>query len=214
MLRAAEASGLVLHADLEPRYLPAVAAMRDLFGAEGVLGQLQSIRLDHEMDLEASYRLRSMVFGLGPWYVDLLDALATSPAEAVELIPEKVRPDGLVVSGQALIRYESGTDATWSFGFEGPRRLAMDLSATGDKGEARADLTTGALSWRQTAGEWSCDVVDCSRPEAGFIGMRESIHAFIGAVQGQGESQSGPDVILRVQPILVELRRLEAALSR
>ena len=176
----------MLHADVEPRYLPAVGALADLFGSDGELGPLRSLRLDHEMLLAAEYRRSSMLFGLGSWYVDLLDAVAASPASRVDLSPGKVRDDGLVVTGEARIRYESGAEATWAFGFEGPRTLGLCISASGAGGDAEADLTTGRVRRRPAGGGWTCEVIDCTRPEAGFIGMRESLGAFIAAARGQG----------------------------
>lgn len=211
MLELAEAGPSVLHSDVEPRYLPVVRALRGLFGA-GPLGTLLSMRLDHEMILSSEYSQPSMVFGLGPWYVDLLDALADSRASSIELVPDRRRDDGLLVSGQAEIAYESGAAAAWNFGFEGPLDLGLSMSLTGEKGEATADLATGEYRWRRTGGDWNVAIADCTRPEAGFIGMRESIHAFFAAARGEGTTMSGPDVIRRTQPVLVELQRQEAAL--
>ncbi len=210
MLSAAEAGRAVLHADVEPRYLPAMGALRELFAGGGELGPLRSVRLDHRMMLAAEYRRSSMLFGLGPWYVDLLDSLIESPAAEVGLRPGKVRPDGLMVSGEARIRYESGAEGTWAFGFEGPETLVLGIAASGDGGEARADLTMGLVRGRRAGGEWTSEIVDCTRPEAGYIGMRESLGCFLAAVRGEGRTMSGPDAIRRTQPVLVKLRELEA----
>jgi predicted dehydrogenase len=143
--------------------------------------------------------------------VDLLDAFAHSPASQIKLQSGRRRNDGLLVTGQANIKYESGVTATWHFGFEGPSELGLSVSLMGDKGEAEADLTTGEYRWRLAGDEWQTATADCSRPEAGFIGMRESIHAFLAAVRGEGKTLSGPEVIRRTQPVLLELQRQEAA---
>ena len=121
--------------------------------------------------------------------------------------------DGLVVTGEARVRYESGAEATWAFGFEGPRTLGLCISASGAGGDAEADLTTGRVRRRPAGGEWTSEVIDCTRPEAGFIGMRESLGAFIAAARGQGRTSSGPDVIRRTQPILLRLGELEAGIG-
>lgn len=213
MLAMAEAGRGVLHSDVEPRYLPVVQALRSLFG-DGELGALRSLRLNHEMLLSSDYSERSMVFGLGPWYVDLLDAFSGSPAARVELVPDGRRDDGLLVTGEAKIEYETGVSATWHFGFEGPRELGLSVSLKGERGEAEADLTNGAYGWRRAGGNWRSAVSDCSRPEAGFIGMRESLRSFLAAVRGQGETMSGHEVIRRTQPVLLELQRQEMGLSR
>jgi predicted dehydrogenase len=214
VLSLAENGSAVFHSDVEPRYLPAVASIRSLFGSDGELGELRSLSLDHEMLLSSEYSGSSIFFGLGPWYVDLLDAFAGSPVDRIELVPGRHRDDGLLVTGEANIKYESGVTAAWHFGFEGPREIGLSVSLTGAKGEVKADLTTGEYRWRLTDGEWKSAVADCSRPEAGFIGMRESIHAFLAAVRGEGQTMSGPDVIRRTQPVLLELERQEMALNR
>jgi predicted dehydrogenase len=213
VLELANNGNPVFHSDVEPRYLPLVATINGLFGSEGVLGQLRSFSLDHEMLLSSEYSGSSIFFGLGPWYVDLLDAFAQSPADRIELVPGRHRNDGLLVTGQTNIGYESGVTATWHFGFEGPSELGLSVSLTGDKGEVQADLTTGEYRWRLTGDEWQSATADCSRPEAGFIGMRESIHAFLAAIRGEGKTMSGPDVIRRTQPVLLELQRQETALN-
>jgi len=214
VLELAENGSGVFHSDVEPRYLPAVEALRGLFGSEGVLGQLQSFSLDQEMMLSSEYSGSSIFFGLGAWYVDLLDAFAQSPATQIKMVPSRRRDDGLLVTGQATIGYESGVTALWRFGFEGPSELGLSVSLMGDRGEAQADLTTGEYRWRLAGGDWQSAMADCSRPEAGFIGMRESIHAFLAAVRGQGKTMSGPDVIRRTQPVLLELQRQETLTSR
>ena len=214
VLELAENGSGVFHSDVEPRYLPLVPAIRSLFYSEGVLGELRSFSLDHEMLLSSEYSGSSIFFGLGPWYVDLLDAFAQSPADQIELTSGRRRDDGLLVTGHTNIKYESGVTATWHFGFEGPRELGLSVVLMGEKGEAQADLTTGEYRWRLTGGEWQTATADCSRPEAGFIGMRESIHAFLAAVRGEGMTMSGPDVIRRTQPVLLELERQEMVHDR
>ena len=214
MLTLAESGTAVLHVDVEPRYLPAVQALCRLFGEGGELGVLHSCHLQHEMLLASEYRRSSMIFGLGPWYVDLLDSLIESPANRIDMMPAKVRGDGLVVTGRAEIGYESGARSSWVFSFEGPRVLGLKVTLNGARGEATADLTTGEYLWRRQGGDWRSGMADCTRPEAGFVGMRESLRAFISAGRGQGKTMSGPDVIRRTQPVLLELRRQEEEISR
>ena len=214
MLTLAESGSAVLHVDVEPRYLPAVQVLRRLFGDGGELGVLHSCQLEHEMVLASEYRRSSMIFGLGPWYVDLLDSLIESPAKRIDMVPAKVRGDGLVLAGQAEIGYESGARSSWAFSFEGPRVLGLRVTLKGEAGEATADLTSGEYLWRRKGGDWNSGTADCTRPEAGFVGMRESLRAFISAARGQGRTMSGPDVIRRTQPVLVELRKQESELCR
>ena len=213
MLALAESGPAVLHVDVEPRYLPAVQALRELFGEGNELGALHSCHLEHEMVLASEYRRSSMIFGLGPWYVDLLDSFVHSSANCIELVPSRVRGDGLVVTGRAEVGYESGARATWSFSFEGPRTLGLKVTLNGAGGEATGDLTTGEYRWRRPGGDWKSRVADCTRPEAGFVGMRESLRAFIAAARGQGRTMSGPDVVRRTQPVLLRLQTLEAGSS-
>lgn len=214
MLTLAESGSAILHVDVEPRYLPAVQVLRRLFGDEGELGVLHSCHLEHEMVLASEYRRSSMIFGLGPWYIDLLDSLIESPAKRIDMMPAKVRGDGLVLTGRAEIGYESGARSSWAFSFEGPRVLRLKVTLKGEAGEATADLTSGEYLWRRKGGDWKSGIADCTRPEAGFVGMRESLRAFISAARGQGRTMSGPDVIRRTQPVLVELRKQESEICR
>ena len=86
----------------------------------------------------------------------------------------------------------------WSFNFRSPERLSLRLEVAALEGEAEADLMTGRYRYRAGSPDWVEAEAPPALPAYGFVGMRECVAAFLGAVRGEGASLTGPDVLGRV----------------
>ena len=130
LLDLAEKSERVFHADLELRYLPVVAAVRSLV-EKGGLGRLLLVRVELETDWAGQEAMKepflgSMAFSVGPWYLDLIDALVDGRPERVDLfgsypaVPPSCR-SGRPASSSPMELWESGRSTceavrSWSYG--------------------------------------------------------------------------------------------------
>ena len=215
LLDLADRSELVFHADLELRYLPVVVALRELL-ASGRLGRPLLVRVELENDwargraFDDREKPESIAAGLSTWYVDLLDALVKKPARRVDLYGSRPRHESVVEIGTAAVQFSDEAFGEWAFNLRSGESLALRMKVVGTKGEAEADLLSGAYRHRVSGGGWLSATADCSRPIHGFVGVRESVEAFLSAVRGQGRTISGADVYRRVHAMQTSLRRSEA----
>jgi predicted dehydrogenase len=214
LLDLADLSELVFHADLELRYLPVVGALRDLL-ARGDLGRPLLVRVEMEngwaresaFDDDAP---ESMAGTLSTWYVDLMDALFEKPARRMDLYGSRPRHESVVEVGTAAVQFSDEAFGEWAFNLRSGEDLALRIKVAGTEGEAEANLLTGAYRHRVRDSDWISGAADCSRPIHGFVGMRESVQAFLSAVWGHGRTKSGADVYRRVHAIQTALHRSEA----
>ena len=214
LLDLADRSELVFHADLELRYLPVVGALRELL-ASGRLEQPLLVRVELENDWARGRAFDdagpvSMAAGLSAWYVDLMDALMKKPAQRVDLYGSRPRHESVVEIGTAAVQFSDEAFGEWAFNLRSGESLALRMKVVGTNGEAEADLLSGAYRHRVSGGGWLSATADCSRPIHGFVGVRESVEAFLSAVRGQGRTISGADVYRRVHAMQTALRRSEA----
>jgi predicted dehydrogenase len=195
LLNQAEHAPQVFHVDLELRYLPVIGVLRDL-AARGEFGSLLSVEVRHVCDWSARRdpALPSMVPGLSTWYVDAMDAVADSAAKRVELFAAPPRPE----VGRALFQLSNGATGEWAFDLRSPEPFSLTIDVVGSEGAAFADLLTGEYRFRTGDTDWTAGVLDCSRPVLGFVGMRESVHAFLDAVHGDTPTLSGAEVYRRI----------------
>ena len=205
LLDFAGRSGLVFHADMELRYHPVVAAMCGLL--DDKLGPALSVRVVQRCnwamtwDEDAVERGR-MASGLSIWYLDPVDALVDREPRRVDVIGARPRFEKAVEAGSALVEYE-GAVGEWSFNLRSPERLSLRLEVVALEGEAEADLMTGRYRYRTVSPEWVEAEAAPAQPVYGFVGMRECVAAFLGAIRGEGCSLTGPE----------ELRRVHAAVT-
>jgi predicted dehydrogenase len=214
LLDLADRSELVFHADLELRYLPVIGALREIF-AQGELGRPLLVRVELENGWARERALddvspESMAGTLSTWYVDLMDAIFEKPTRRVDLYGSRPRHESVVEVGTAAVEYSDEAFGEWAFNLRSGEDLALRIKVAGTEGEAEADLLTGAYRHRVRDSEWVSAAADCSRPVHGFVGMRESVEAFLSAVRGQGRTKSGADVYRRVHAIQMALQRSEA----
>lgn len=195
LLDKAEHAPQVFHVDLELRYLPVINALRDM-ASRGEFGSLLSIEVRHICDWSAQRdpALPSMAPGLSTWYVDAMDAVADSAVRRVELF---AAPPGQQV-GRALFHLSSGATGEWKFDLRSPEPFSLTIEVVGSEGSAFADLLTGEYRYRIGGADWTAGVLDCSSPILGFVGMRESVHAFVDAIHGDAPTLSGAAVYRRI----------------
>ena len=200
LLDLAGRSGLVLHADLELRYHPVVAAIAGLL--EDKLGPALSVRVVQNCNWamtwdEDAVKRGAMASGLSIWYLDPIDALIGRQPRRVDVIGARPRFERAVETGSALVEYD-GAVGEWSFNFRSPSGLSLRLEVAALEGEAEADLMTGRYRYRAGSPDWVEAEAPPAQPAYGFVGIRECVAAFLGAVRGEGHSLTGPEVMRRV----------------
>ena len=206
----AERTPEVFHVDLELRYLPVIKNLRDM-ASRGESGNLLSVELRHVCDWSARRdpSLQAMVPGLSTWYVDAMDAVADSAAKRVELFAAPPRHE----VGRALFQLSNGTTSEWAFDLQSPEPFSLTIEVVGSEGAAFADLLNGEYRYRTGDAGWTAGALDCSRPILGFVGMRESVHAFLDAVHGDAPTLSGAAVYRRIHSMQTGLRAAYAELD-
>ena len=200
LLDLAGRSRLVCHADMELRYHPVVAAIAGLL--EDELGPALSVRVIQRCNWamtwdEDAIARGGMASGLSIWYLDPADALVDREPRRVDVVGARPRFPRAVEAGSALVEYD-GAVGEWSFNFRSPERLSLRLEVAALEGEAEADLMTGWYRYRGGSADWVEAAAPPALPSYGFVGMRECVAAFLGAVRGEGDSLTGPDVLGRV----------------
>jgi predicted dehydrogenase len=206
LLNKAERSSHVFHVDLELRYLPVLRHLRDM-AERGDFGTLMSIEVRHVCDWSAGRdpALSAMAPGLSTWYIDAIDAVAESATTRVELFT--AQPGHEV--GRALFQLSNGATSEWAFDLRSPEPFSLTIEVTGSEGAAFADLLSGEYRYRTGDADWTAGVLDCSRPTLGFVGMRESVHAFLDAVLGNTPTISGPSTYRRIHAMQSALPTLD-----
>ena len=200
LLDFAGRAGLVLHADMELRYHPVVAAIRALL--EDRLGPALAVRVLQRCNWamtwdEDAVERGGMASGLSIWYLDPVDALVDREPRRVDVIGARPRFARAVEAGSALVEYD-GAVGEWAFNLRSPERLSLRLEVSALEGEAEADLMTGRYRYRSGSPEWVEAHAPPAQPVYGFVGIRECVAAFLGAVRGEAGSLTGPDVLRRV----------------
>ena len=214
LLEQAVQGGKVFHVDLELRYLPIVAALEEIVIGGG-LGRLLQVRVELENDwgrrrVAEAEAQDSIGVGLGTWYIDLLDLFAEQVPHRLDVFAGYPTRSDQMEIGTVSIEYPGGLLGEWAFNLRSGKDLELRLKIVGAEGEASADLMSGSYRYRTRQTGWKSGTADCSRPIRGFVGMKESVSAFLGAVTGEGETRSGPAMYSRLHATLGALRRSEA----
>jgi predicted dehydrogenase len=195
LLDKADGTPHVFHLDLELRYLPVLRHLRDM-AERGDFGDLMSIEVRHICDWSArrDAALPALAPGLSTWYIDAIDSLADSAAIRVEMFTAPPRHE----VGRALFQLSNGATGEWAFDLRSPEPFSLTIEVIGSEGAAFADLLSGEYRYRTGDADWTAGVLDCSRPTLGFVGMRESVHAFLAAVQGDTPTLSSASTYWRI----------------
>ena len=209
VLELASQSERVFHADLELRYLPVVSAMRD-YVTSGNLGRLLLVRVELANDwarVEAEPEQERDVFGLGTWYIELLDAFVDREPQRVDVFASYPTYPTLMELGMFTLQYPDAVIGEWSVNLRDGEDWELRMKLVGTEGEIEADLMDGAYRYRVAGGNWQFGTADCSRPVYGFVGMRECVLAFLSAIRGERGTLSGPGMYRRLYRSLGALRQ-------
>ena len=211
VLDLAGKSERVFHVDLELRYLPVVSAIRDIVSS-GNLGRLLLIRVELANDwarVEAEPEQERDVFGLGTWYIELIDAFVGREPQRVDVFASYPRYPALMELGTFTLQYPDDVVGEWFINLRDGEDWELRMKLVGTEGEAEANLIDGTYRYRAAGGVWQSGTADCSRPEYGFVGMRESILAFLAAIRGERDTWSGPKTYRRLYRSLGALRQAQ-----
>ena len=211
VLDLAGKSERVFHVDLELRYLPVVSAIRDIVSSSN-LGRLLLVRVELANDwarVEAEPEQEKDVLGLGTWYIELLDAFVSKEPQRVDVFASYPRYPSLMEWGTFTLQYPDAVVGEWAVNLHNGKEWELRMKLVGTEGEVEANLMDGAYRYRAAGGGWQSGTADCSRPEYGFVGMRESVLAFLAAIRGERDTCSGPETYRRLYRSLGALRQAE-----
>ena len=205
ILDALAASGGVVQADLELRYLPVM---------DNILACIQSGKVGEP--LMAKIRLwcnwgysggawydevqgQSFFLWLGCWYLDVLDCVFKQTAVQASVVGGCHSNGTLMDAGWASLVYSDGRIGQLEFNLVIPQETTIELTVACRSGEIVADLETGQWRWRGEVGDWHPEHTPASTPAYGFVGMRESLQGFFDTIGAGGRPRANVDVMRRVQ---------------
>ena len=205
VLDALAASGCVVQADLELRYLPVM---------DDVLAYLQSGAIGEP--LMAKIRLwcnwgygggawydevqeQSFFLWLGCWYLDVLDCIFKQAAIQASVVGGRHSNGTLMDAGWASLVYSGGGIGQLEFNLVIPQETTIELTVACQSGEIVADLQNGKWRWRGETDDWNLEHTPASTPAYGFVGMRESLQGFLDTIHRGGKPRANVDVMRRIQ---------------
>ena len=205
VLDALAASGGVVQADLELRYLPVMDAILACIQSGGVGEPLMAkIRLWCNWGYGGGawydeIQEQSFFLWLGCWYLDVLDCIFKQAAVGASVVGSRHSNGTLMDAGWASLVYSGGEIGQLEFNLVIPQETAIELTVACRSGEIIADLQTGQWRWRGETGDWHLEHTPASTPAYGFVGMRESLQGFFDTIHVGGRPRADVDVMRRVQ---------------
>ena len=205
VLDALAASGGVVQADLELRYLPVMDAILACIQSGGVGEPLMAkIRLWCNWGYGGGewydeVQGQSFFLWLGCWYLDALDCIFKQPAIQASVVGGCHSNGTLMDVGWGSLVYSDGEIGQLEFNLVIPQETAIELTVACRSGEIIADLQTGQWRWRGETGDWHLEHTPASTPAYGFVGMRESLQGFFDTIHVGGSPRTDVDVMRRVQ---------------
>ena len=205
VLDALAASGGVVQADLELRYLPMMDAILACIQSGGVGEPLMAkIRLWCNWGYGGGewydeVQEQSFFLWLGCWYLDVLDCIFKQAAVGASVVGSRHSNGMLIDAGWASLVYSGGEIGQLEFNLVIPQETTIELTVACQSGEIVADLQTGRWRWRGETGDWHLEHTPASTPAYGFVGMRESLQGFFDTIHARGRPRADVDVMRRVQ---------------
>lgn len=208
LLDQAAKSDRVFHADLELRYLPCVDTLLKITELQD-FGTVQFIHVSlendwaHHWDLDEA-ELTRMVTGLSTWYIDPIDLLVGHAAQTVQIVGAEHQV------GHARLSFKDGVEGQWQFNLRSTNEFSVKMKVTGEHGEIQADLLSGECHWN-IGSSLNSGTSSCLQPVLGFVGMQESVRAFLAAIRGEKPTQSGPGVYSRIHNTIKALGKSQTS---
>ena len=188
VLAMTASSPQVVQVDLELRYLPVIAAVRQLLDS-GELGAtlMAKVRLWCNWGHGGGpwyddAQGQDFFLWLGCWYLDVLDCVFGEAPTGASVVGGYASNGTLMDHGWATLTYPQDRIGQYEFSLVATTAAQIDLHIAGTEGEVEADLQSGAYRWRKAGGPWQERSAPASAPACGFEGMRESIHGFFDAI--------------------------------
>ena len=205
VLDALAASGGVVQADLELRYLPVMDSVLACLQS-GTVGEplMAKIRLWCNWGYSGGewydeVQGQSFFLWLGCWYLDVLDCIFKQSAIEAFVVGGHHSNGTLMDAGWASLVYSGGGIGQLEFNLVIPQETIIELNLACRSGEIIADLQTGRWRWRGEAGDWHPEHTPASTPAYGFVGMRESLRGFFDIIHAGGAPRANVEVMGRVQ---------------
>ena len=208
-------SNSVIQCDLELRYLPVIDFVRELI-ASGRIGEplMAKVRLWADWGYGGGEWNQNpgedgFFPWLGCWYLDLLDCVFEASPTRANVIGGYAMNGRLMDHGYATLEYSDAKIGEFEFSLIAVEGLSVSLNVLCTEGELEAELTDGRCRWRGKDGVWQQATRDCSRPMHGFVGMRESIAAFMSAVQNKTPVSADVEVVRRIHETMLACAQSE-----
>ena len=208
LLKLATRSERVFHADLELRYLPCIETLKTFTDRQD-FGAVKSIHVSLENDWAHHWNLNeaeltSMVTGLSTWYIDPIDLLVGHAAQTVQIFGAEHQV------GHARLIFKDEVEAQWQFNLRTANEFSVKMKVVGERGEIQTDLLSGEYRWNIGSSSNS-GTNSCLQPVLGFVGMQESVRAFLAAIRSESPTQSGSDVYSRIHNTVKAMRKSQSS---
>ena len=194
ILKIASSYNKIFHVDVELRYLPVITKCLDLINS-GALGKVlkTSVILECDWFQHASddvKKTNEFVKGLSTWYIDLIDLFSNHTPKRIDVFGTSENQIDQISFGNVLIEYSDNYIGEWNFNLNKTKIFNLKLNLLGSKGQLETNLLEGTYTFNNNKNDSSYGTVKASSPTLGFVGMRESIKAFIEAIQNGEQSLS------------------------
>ena len=193
ILKIASSYNKTFHVDIELRFLPVIAKCHDLI-CSGKLGKVlkTSVTLECDWFKHASddvKKTNELVKGLATWYIDLIDLFSNHNPKQINVFGKSENQTDQISFGNILVEYSDNYIGEWNFNLNKTNVFSLKLNLLGSKGQIETNLLEGTYIFSNNQNT-SCGTLKASSPILGFVGMRESIQAFIESIQNDKQSLS------------------------
>lgn len=189
----------ITHADLELGLIPVVTKAADLL-KQGALGDVQTVNVALRSNWGPEpHQDTNVINRLTLWYVHMLNIILDSTPNRV-LINDGYGTAGRRQSQSTGIFDYQGIWGTLNVNIDSVDELVITIKIMGSQGDIFVDILTGELTFR-TKTNAKTSYFPAKQPYADWPGMRESITAFIDAVETNTPSFANAHLVAELQTI-------------